>query len=229
MKTVVVVQARMGSTRFPNKVLRPVAGVPLIELLLSRLSRAKRVDQIVLATPEDVRNEPLVAHARKLGFAVYQGSEKDVLDRYYHAASVHKPDAVVRITGDCPLVDPALVDALIGDYENGGADYVSNTLAPTYPDGLDVEVFSFAALERAWKEADTAFDREHVTPYIKSSGSSTVQRSAERSSVCAILRIRKIVRPSAGPSMSRKTSPSWDACLSISRRGAISAGSTCSR
>ena len=187
MKTVAVVQARMGSTRFPNKVLHPVAGVPLIELLLSRLSRAKRVDQIVLAAPEDARNEPLVAHARKLGFMIYRGSENDVLDRYYQAASAHQPDTVVRITGDCPLVDPALVDALIGDYENGGADYVSNTLTPTYPDGLDVEVFSFAALERAWKEADTAFDREHVTPYIKSSGrfavrniAHTEDRSAER-------------------------------------------------
>jgi glutamate-1-semialdehyde 2,1-aminomutase len=185
MKTVAVVQARLGSTRFPNKVLRPVAGVPLIELLLSRLSRAKRVDQIVLAAPEDARNEPLVAHARKLGFAVYQGSENDVLDRYYRAASAYKPDAVVRITGDCPLVDPALVDALIGDYETGGADYVSNTLVPTYPDGLDVEVFSFVALQRAWKEADTAFDREHVTPYIKSSGGFAVRNIAHTEDLSA--------------------------------------------
>lgn len=160
----------MGSTRFPNKVLRPVDGVPLIELLLARLARAKHVDQIVVATPKDKRNDALAEHVGKLGYPVYRGSESDVLDRYYQAAIPQKPNTVVRITGDCPLVDPQLVDTIIAEFETSGVDYVSNTIEPTFPDGLDVEVFSYAALERAWKEAREPFEREHVTPYIKSSG-----------------------------------------------------------
>ncbi len=167
MKIVAIVQARMGSTRFPNKVMRPIVGVPMIQLLLERLSGARRVDQIVLATSLDARNQPLIEHVQKLGYVTYAGSENDVLDRYYHAAALQTPDVVVRITGDCPLIDPELVDAIIEDFQQGGADYVSNTLHPTYPDGLDVEVFSFAALAQAWKEAQQPYDREHVTPYIK--------------------------------------------------------------
>lgn len=167
MKTVAIVQARMGSMRFPNKVMRPIVGVPMIQLLLERLSHARQVDQIVLATSLDARNQLLIEHVEKLGYAVYAGSENDVLDRYYQAAAQQAPDLVVRITGDCPLIDPELVDAVIENFQQGGADYVSNTLHPTYPDGLDVEVFSFAALARAWKETQRPYDREHVTPYIK--------------------------------------------------------------
>src|SRR5438067_3392760 len=109
MKIVAIVQARMGSTRFPNKVMRPICGTPMIGLLLERLARAKRIDQIVLATSEDRRNEPLAQYVRKLGYVVYRGSEDDVLDRYYRAAKEVEADTVVRITGDCPLIDPALV------------------------------------------------------------------------------------------------------------------------
>lgn len=167
MRTVAVVQARMGSTRFPNKVMRSILGVPMIQLLLERLSRAGRIDQIVLATSVDVRNRPLIEHVRQLGYEVYQGSEDDVLDRYYRAALPHAPDVVVRITGDCPLIDPELVNAAILAFEQGNVDYVSNTIPPSYPDGLDVEVFAFAALARAWKEATQPYEREHVTPYIK--------------------------------------------------------------
>ena len=107
MKILAIVQARMGSTRFPNKVMLPVVlGVPMIQLLLERLSRAKRINQIVLATSQDVRNRPLVEHVQKLGYAAYEGSEQDVLDRYYQVASLYEANVVVRITGDCPLVDP---------------------------------------------------------------------------------------------------------------------------
>lgn len=169
MRIVAIVQARMGSTRFPNKVMRPIVGVPMIQLLLERLSRARRVDQIVLATSLDARNQPLIEHAQKLGYVAYAGSENDVLDRYYQAAAQQTPDVVVRITGDCPLIDPELVDAVIENFQQGGADYVSNTLHPTYPDGLDVEVFSFTSLDRAWRETQRPYDREHVTPYIKQS------------------------------------------------------------
>jgi glutamate-1-semialdehyde 2,1-aminomutase len=167
LKTVAIVQARMGSTRFPNKVMQPILGVPMIELLLRRLAQAQQIDQIVLATTEDPRNEALVEHGRKLGYPVYQGSENDVLDRYYQAAILNEADVIVRITGDCPLIDPEVVDDVIIAFHEAAADYASNTMPPTFPDGLDVAVFTFAALAEAWKNAQRLFEREHVTPYIK--------------------------------------------------------------
>jgi glutamate-1-semialdehyde 2,1-aminomutase len=170
MKIVALVQARMGSTRLPNKVMRLVEGVPLIELLLRRLSASERIDEIVLATSSDPRNEPLVAHVRGLGHSAFQGSENDVLDRFVQAARAHEADVVVRITGDCPLVDAALVDELVGAFVAAGVDYFSNVTPPTYPDGLDVEVCTLAALERAWRETQAPRDREHVTPYLRESG-----------------------------------------------------------
>jgi len=160
----------MGSTRFPNKIMLPINGVPMIELLLRRLAAARRVDRIVLATSDDPRNALLADHVRALGYEVFRGSENDVLDRYYQAAKSYHPETVVRITGDCPLIDPELVDRIIAAYETQGADYVSNTLPPTYPDGLDTEVFSFHALERAVREATKPAEREHVTPFIRDSG-----------------------------------------------------------
>jgi glutamate-1-semialdehyde 2,1-aminomutase len=170
MKTLAIIQARMSSTRFPNKVMKLINGKPMIELLLSRLARATRIDQIVLATSEDPRNQPLADHVRTLGYEVFLGSENDVLDRYCQAAKAHLPDTVVRVTGDCPLVDPELVDQVIRDYEERRVDYLTNTMPPTYPDGLDVEVFSFHALEEAARQATKAADREHVTPFIRQSG-----------------------------------------------------------
>lgn len=166
MKTVAIVQARMGSTRLPNKVLRPICGIPMIGLLLQRLSRAKRVDQIVVATAANPRNAPLVEYASGLGYSVYQGSEDDVLDRYYQAAAEANATAVVRITGDCPLIDPALVDAVIESFLESKADFGSNTEPPTFPDGLDTEVFTFRTLEIAWKQAGAGHAREHVTPFM---------------------------------------------------------------
>ena len=170
MKTIAIVQARMGSTRFPNKVMRRINGVPMIELLLSRLALAKRIDKIILATSDDPRNQPLADHVRSLGYEVFQGSENDVLDRYYQAAKPHQPDTVVRITGDCPLIDQDLVDQVIAAHEAQGVDYLSNVLPPSYPDGLDTEVFSFRALEQAARQATKPAEREHVTPFIYESG-----------------------------------------------------------
>ncbi len=169
-RIVAIVQARMGSTRLPNKVMRPVAGVPMIELLLGRLARSQRIDQIGLATSEDPRNQPLADHVAVLGYPVSRGSEDDVLDRFYQAARALQADVVVRITGDCPLIDAALVDQVIERFLQGDADYVSNAVPASFPDGLDTEVFSMEALTRAWQEAPTAFDREHVTPYLRDSG-----------------------------------------------------------
>lgn len=157
----------MGSTRLPNKVMRLVCGTPMIGLLLERLSKARCVDEIVLATSEEPRNDPLVRYVRDLGYSVYQGSETDVLDRYYKAAKAASADVVIRITGDCPLIDPALVDMVVAAFHHKKLDYLSNTIQPTYPDGLDTEVFTFAALRKAWQEAREPAEREHVTPYLK--------------------------------------------------------------
>lgn len=170
MKVVAIVQARMGSTRLPNKVLKPIDGVPMIELLLARLSKAKLVDKIVLATSDDARNLPLVELVSSLGYGCFQGSETDVLDRFLKAAKMAYATVVVRITGDCPLVDPALVDQAIALFKSQDVDYLSNVSPPTYPDGLDIEVFSFAALEKAGRETQLEFDHEHVTPYLRQSG-----------------------------------------------------------
>ncbi len=170
MKIVALVQARMGSTRLPNKVMKPIGGIPMIELLLSRLSRAKELDQIVVATSVDERNRLLVEHVQKLGYACEQGSENDVLDRFVQAARKHQADVVVRITGDCPLIDSELVDEAIRRFKTANVDYFSNVTPPTYPDGLDIEVFAFKALEQASRETDKLFDHEHVTPYLRESG-----------------------------------------------------------
>jgi glutamate-1-semialdehyde 2,1-aminomutase len=165
-----IVQARMGSTRFPNKVMCTIEGIPMIELLLRRLAQAKNLSQIILATSNDPGNLPMIEHVRQLGFRVYQGSESDVLDRYYQAAAGDCPDTVVRITGDCPLIDPKVVDYVIEQYSKRQVDYASNTHPPTFPDGLDTEVFSFSALQQAWKNAKSSNEREHVTPYLRDSG-----------------------------------------------------------
>lgn len=170
MKIIAIVQARMGSTRLPHKVMKPINGVPMIELLLTRLAKCQRLDQIVLATSIDPRNQVLVDHVAALGFACEQGSENDVLERYVQTAESHGAEVVVRITGDCPLVDPQLVDDCILHFLQADVDYLSNTSPPTYPDGLDVEVVRLDALRRALQESTLPFDHEHVTPYVRGSG-----------------------------------------------------------
>jgi len=176
MNIIAIVQARMTSTRLPGKVMKPInTDIPMIKVLLSRLSQSKDVDKIILATSTNTADKPLVEYVSKLGYSVFLGSENDVLDRYYHAAIQYSADVVVRITGDCPLIDPDVVDAVINMYKSIDADYVSNTITPTYPDGLDVEVFSFSSLKSAWELATTNSDREHVTPYIKESGEYKVE------------------------------------------------------
>jgi len=167
---VAIVQARLGSIRFPNKVMRRIGGVPMIELLLGRLAKSKRLSKIILATTNSPKDQPLADLVGRLGYEVFRGSEMDVLDRYYQAARTHRPSAVVRITGDCPLLDPELVDEVITAYLAQSVDYMSNTQPPSFPDGLDVEVFSFDALERAATNAARPMEREHVTPYIRNSG-----------------------------------------------------------
>lgn len=173
MKVVAIVQARMGSSRFPKKVMRPILGRPMIELLLERLGRSRRTDQIVLATTDHPRDDELAMFVERLGYPVARGSERDVLDRYWQSAKTLQPGVVVRITGDCPLIDPSLVDAVIGQLQHN-VDYVANTIPTTFPDGLDIEVFTFEALEKAALNATKPHEREHVTPYIRESGSFAV-------------------------------------------------------
>ncbi len=175
MKTLAIVQARMGSTRFPNKVMLPINGVPLIELLLHRLSLAKLIDHIIVATSTATGDKQLAAHVRSLGYEVFEGSESNVLDRFYKAAQPHKPNTVVRITGDCPLVDPELVDAIIASFAARNVDYLCNVNPPTFPDGLDTEVLTYSALEQAARDAKTSDELEHVTPYIRESGRFTAE------------------------------------------------------
>ncbi|WP_321290238.1 aminotransferase class III-fold pyridoxal phosphate-dependent enzyme [Alcaligenes phenolicus] len=170
MKTVAIVQARMGSSRLPGKVMMPVAGRPMIEVLLARLSQAKEIDQLIVATSDDKNNLPLIEHVKHLGFECAQGSEHDVLQRYLDAAKAYEADIVVRITGDCPLVDPTLVDQMISAFKTAGLDYLSNCAPPTYPDGLDIEIFTLQALERSASLTNRQHDREHVTPYLRESG-----------------------------------------------------------
>ncbi len=170
MKVVAIVQARMGSTRLPNKVMKSLVGMPMIELLLRRLSKSKQIGQIVLATSTEPKNMSLVECVERLGYTCIRGSENDVLDRYLLAAKRVYADIIVRITGDCPLIDAALVDQAIERFKTTKVDYLSNTSPATYPDGLDTEVFSMQALERAALEAQEMYDHEHVTPYMRRPG-----------------------------------------------------------
>lgn len=170
MRVAAIVQARMGSTRLPNKVMKLIHEKPMIELLLARLSLAKEVDQIVVATSNNVNNDPLEVLVNSLGHRCYRGSEANVLSRYKEAAQEVNADVVIRITGDCPLVDPKLVDLIVKRFLANDVDYLSNVAPTSFPDGLDVEVFKFSALKRAFEEAQDDFDLEHVTSYIRNSG-----------------------------------------------------------
>ena len=171
MKIVALEQARMGSTRLPGKVLKPIVNKPMIELLLTRLSQSNELNEIVVAASEEAQNDKLQSVVESLGYQCTRGSEKDVLNRFYESAKSLKADVVVRITGDCPLIDSTLVDECIQGYQNSKVDYFSNVDPATYPDGLDIEVMSFKSIQRANNETDSEFDREHVTPYIRNSDS----------------------------------------------------------
>ena len=167
MRIVAIVQARMGSIRLPNKVMKSIGIIPMIEILLKRLNNSKLLNQIILATSTDTRNKPLVEHVESLGFTCQQGSDLDVLERYVQVAEQSKADVIVRITGDCPLVDPVLVDECITRFKETKVDYCANTSPPTFPDGLDIEVIKFSALKKAAQESTKLSHREHVTPYIR--------------------------------------------------------------
>jgi spore coat polysaccharide biosynthesis protein SpsF len=167
IKTILISQARTGSTRLPGKVLMEVNNTPLLKIHLDRLSKSKNVDKIILATTMNEEDDVIENIGKEWGYEVYRGSENDVLDRFYQAVKNIKPNWVVRVTSDCPLIDPLLLDKVIEITKAENKDYGSNVIDETFPDGQDVEVFKFSALEKAWNEAYKLSEREHVTPFIR--------------------------------------------------------------
>jgi spore coat polysaccharide biosynthesis protein SpsF (cytidylyltransferase family) len=166
MKILAITQARVGSSRLPGKVLKEINGTSILEMHVRRIIKSKLVSKLIVATTEEPEAMAICILCDNLGVEYYRGSMDDVLDRYYKTALPVKPDYVVRITSDCPLIDPEMIDAVIKTTLDSGADYGSNGFITLFPDGQDVEVFKFSALEKAWKEATLPSDREHVTPYI---------------------------------------------------------------
>ena len=165
--TVLITQARSGSTRLPGKILKEVDGQTLLQIHLERLNKCLKVDEIIVATTVNSEDEIIYNKALEWGFTAFRGSELNVLDRFYQSLKGKKPDWVVRVTSDCPLLDPELVDAIVNFAQNNSYDYVSNGIVESFPDGQDVEVFKFSALRKAWKNAKLKSELEHVTPYIR--------------------------------------------------------------
>ncbi len=169
-KIIAIIQARMGATRLPNKVLKDLAGQPMLARVVNRTLRAKTLDTVVVATTTQPIDNTIVHLCKTQGWSYFRGSEEDVLDRYYQAALAFEADAIVRITADCPLIEPEIIDKVVNEFLSSYPEvqYVSNVLIRTFPRGLDVEVMSFDSLRKAWHEDDNPAWREHVTLYIES-------------------------------------------------------------
>ena len=167
MRVAIIIQARMASTRLPGKVLLDLGGRSVLWRVIERAKAIKRVAVVVCAVPDGAVNEPVADEALRAGAVVTRGSETDVLDRYYQAAIAVKADAVMRVTSDCPLIDPQICDDLIALWKTSGADYASINTPPTWPHGLECEIFSFDWLERSVHEAKKPSEREHVSLFIR--------------------------------------------------------------
>jgi len=166
MTTVGIIQARMGSRRLPGKVLRDIQGKTMLERVVERARQARSLDAFVVATTTEAQDVAVVQECTRLGVPSFRGSQDDVLDRYHHAATESHAEEVVRITSDCPLLDPEVVDRVVGALHEDHADYASNTVQRTFPLGLDAEAFTVRALRAAWEQAKLPYERAHVTPYI---------------------------------------------------------------
>lgn len=168
MKIIAIIQARMGSTRLPGKVLKKVKDKPLLEYQLERIQQSQLINEIVIATTQNEKDRKIIEFCNARDIYVFQGSEDNVLERYFQVAKEYDADVIVRLTSDCPLIDSELIDEVIRLYLNSeeNVDYASNTLVRSYPRGLDIEVFSFKSLEQAYKQAVLKNEKEHVTPYI---------------------------------------------------------------
>lgn len=168
MKVLAIIQARTTSTRLPQKVLMPIGDKSMLEHVVDRVLAAKLVDEVVVATTINKEDLPIVKKSAEKGIRVFCGSENDVLDRYYQAAKIIKPENILRITADCPIIDPKNIDIVIEKHLVSKADYTGNTVGKeTFPDGQDAEIFTFKALKKSWEEARLASEREHVTQYMK--------------------------------------------------------------
>ncbi|ANE56399.1 cytidylyltransferase domain-containing protein [Methylomonas sp. DH-1] len=161
-----ILQARMSSSRLPGKVLLPLLGEPMLLRQIERLRKVRNIDRLLVATSAETADDEIENLCKRHAIDCFRGNLNDVLDRFYQAAVSHHPDHVVRLTADCPLADPGLIDQVIEFYLAGGYDYASNAIQPTFPDGLDVEICRFACLEQAWREAGLPSQREHVMPFI---------------------------------------------------------------
>jgi spore coat polysaccharide biosynthesis protein SpsF len=161
-----ILQARLSSRRLPQKVLKPLLGKPMILRQIERLQRSKKIDKLVVATSNESSDDSIETLCRLNDIHCFRGSLNNVLDRYYQAASLDNPDFIVRLTADCPLTDPNVIDDVISFYMEGDYDYASNALSPTFPDGLDIEIFKYSCLKQAWIEARLSSEYEHATPYI---------------------------------------------------------------
>lgn len=170
MKVAAIIQARMTSTRLPGKVLKEVLDKPLLEYQIERVRKSKLINEVIIATTTNSTENPIIEFCDRLNINYYRGSEENVLERYYNAALKYNADIIVRLTSDCPVIDPFEIDKAINYYlENQNSfDYVSNTLIRTYPRGMDTEVFPFTILEKTYNEAKQQHEKEHVTPYIYS-------------------------------------------------------------
>ena len=166
MKIVAMVQARMGSTRLPGKVLMDLAGETVLGRVVRRVQRSTLIDEVEVATTTSKSDDRIVDEIQRLGVSAFRGSEDDVLDRYWRASQECGAAAIVRITSDCPLIDPELIDETIRNFVQQRADYTSNCRPRTYPRGLDTEVFTVEALKQVWEKAHQPYEREHVTPYF---------------------------------------------------------------
>jgi len=167
LKTILITQGRVGSTRLPGKILKEINGKSLLQIHLERLKKCKNVSEFIVATTIKQEDEIIYTLTKKWGFSSYRGSENNVLDRFYQSVKNKNADWIVRVTTDCPLLDPNLVDDIIAFAINNNVDYVSNCLIEHFPDGQDVEVFKFSALEKAWENAKLLSELEHVTPFIR--------------------------------------------------------------
>lgn len=168
MKIIAIIQARMGSTRLPGKVLKKVKNKPLLEYQLERIQQSQLINEIVIATTQNEKDRKIIEFCNVRDIYVFQGSEDNVLERYFQAAKEYEADVIVRLTSDCPLIDPNLIDEVIRLYleSKNSVEYASNTLVRSYPRGLDIEVFSFEALEQAYQQSTLESEKEHVTPFI---------------------------------------------------------------
>ena len=171
MNVILITQARVGSTRLPNKVLKKINGKTLLEIHIERIKKSKLIDKIIIATTTKKNDNIICDIAIKSGVFYFKGSENDVLDRFYQAVKNYKPNFIVRLTSDCPLIDPVLIDNVVQNAINLNLDYYSNTLLECFPDGQDIEVIKFNSLKTAWQNAKLKSEREHVTPYIRKNSS----------------------------------------------------------